>query len=92
MGWGIVRGEREREGGLKRRKKVVENRDGIFLLGFSLFFVSGVDVRTGKGGREEAQTGRAVLSFFSFIGLATYLTLPYLAFEEETPNMYTVGQ
>lgn len=29
---------------------------------------------------------------FSFLGLATYLTLPYLAFEEETPNVYTVGQ
>lgn len=49
-----------------------------------------------EGGREEAQTGRAVLFFlflfFSSLGLATCLTLPYLAFEEETPNMYTVGQ
>lgn len=29
MGWGIVRGEREREGGLKRRKKVLRIGTGF---------------------------------------------------------------
>lgn len=79
---------RKREGrGIEEKKKSVENRDGIFLLGFSLFLFQVAM----EGGRKRRRGGQYCL-FFSFLGLATYLTLPYLAFEEETPNMYTVGQ
>lgn len=94
MGWGIVRGEREREGGLKRRKKSAENRDGIILIGFSLFlFQVSMFGLAREGGRKRRRGGQyCFFFFFFFFGLATYLTLPYLAFEEETPNMYTVGQ
>lgn len=79
MGWVIVRGEREREGGLKRRKKVVENRDGIFLLGFSLFlFQVSMFGLAREGGRERRRGGQYCLSFsFFFLSWSRYL--PYLA-------------
>lgn len=49
-----------------------------------------------EGGRKRRRGGQYCL-FFCFFFLSwsrylPYLTLPYLAFEEETPNMYTVGQ
>lgn len=80
MGRGIVRGERERKGGLKRRKKVLRIGTGFPIRLFP-FFVSGVDVRTGKGGREGGSAdgaGSTVFSFSFFPFLVSLPTLPYL--------------
>lgn len=94
-GLGYCKRRKREGGGIEEKKKNVENRDGIFLLGFSLFlFQESMFGMAREGGRERRRGGQYCLSFsfFSFLSLATYLTLPYLAFEEETPNMYTVGQ
>lgn len=71
---------RKREGGwIEEKKKSVENRDGIFLLGFSLFlFQVSMFGLAREGGREEAQTGRAVLSFLFLFFLSWSRYLPYL--------------
>lgn len=93
---GYCKRRKRDEGGIEEKKKSVENRDGIFLLGFSLFlFQVSMFGLAREGGRKRSRGGQYCLFFFfffSFLGLATYLTLPYLAFEEETPDMYTVGQ
>lgn len=97
-GLGYCKMRKREGGGIEEKKKVVENRDGIFLLGFSLFLFQvsmfGLAMEGGREGGSADGAGSIVFLFlsFSFLGLATYLTLPYLAFEEETPNMYTVGQ
>lgn len=94
-GLGYCKRRKREGGGIEEKKKSVENRDGIFLLGFSLFlFQVSIFGLAREGGRKRRRGGQYCLffCFFFFLGLATYLTLPYLAFEEETPNMYTVGQ
>lgn len=94
-GLGYCKRRKREGGGIEEKKKSVENKDGIFLLGFSLFcFGCRCSDWQGREGGGADGAGSIVFLFlsFSFLGLATYLTLPYLAFEEETPNMYTVGQ
>lgn len=61
---------RKREGGgIEEKKKSVENRDGIFLLGFSLFLFQVAM----EGGRKRRRGGQYCLffCFFFFLGLAT---------------------
>lgn len=78
-GLGYCKRRKRDEGGIEEKKKVVENRDGIFLLGFSLFlFQVSMFGLAREGGREEAQTGRAVLSFLFLFFLSWSRYLPYL--------------
>lgn len=78
-GLGYCKGRKREGGGIEEKKKVVENRDGIFLLGFSLFlFQVSMFGLAREGGREEAQTGRAVLSFLFLFFLSWSRYLPYL--------------
>lgn len=81
IGLGYCKRRKREGGGIEEKKKSVENRDGIFLLGFSLFlFQVSMFGLAREGGREEAQTGRAVLSFFFFLFpfLVSLPTLPCL--------------
>lgn len=76
-GLGYCKRRKREGGGIEEKKKSVENRDGIFLLGFSLFCFR---CRCSDWqGREEAQTGRAVLSFLFLFFLSWSRYLPYLA-------------
>lgn len=79
-GLGYCKRRKREGGGIEEEKKIVENRDWIFLLGFSLFLfqVSMFGMAT-EGGTEEAQTGRAVLSFLFLFFLSWSRYLPYLA-------------
>lgn len=64
---------RKREGGgIEEKKKSVENRDGIFLLGFSLFLFQVAM----EGGRKRRRGGQ--YCFFLFLFLPFLVSLPTL--------------
>lgn len=73
-GLGYCKRRKREERGIEEKKKSVENRDGIFLLGFSLFLF-----QVAMEGERKRRRGGQYCFFFFFFFLSWSRYLPYLA-------------